>query len=291
MKHFGILAAAFIVTVILLSSAHCDAQAATDSSNSGQQTKPVPSELSGTSYKSRPIPQVEVLPPFLINPSASAKTNPLEYRSKDQITETDRSLTETAGPKIREEASLAGIEFDQGKWSYQQLVCKALPDHVFLLFRQDNGPGDVSRFSAAIPRGSGGSVRVIPIERRGYSLFSPASINAITVAKFNRIRADEPQNKSADWLATALCYATLAGARPEISPAPKKSENATPGLSFPPTLEIGSDGGATVRFVDVASARQPTQWALTFNPQGQLLKVVHFPAPVYTVQQIPQTQR
>jgi hypothetical protein len=286
MKYFGILSATFAVPAIAVSSAQCAAQTSSTSSQPAPQVNAAPADLSGASYKSRPLPQTRVLTPFSADVPESAKTDPLEYRSKDQIAEADRPLIASAEPKIREEAALAGIELDKGSWSYQQLVCKALPSHIFLLYRADNGPGDVSRFSAAISRGSN-HVRVIPIERRGYSLFTPTSMNALTISAFNRIRSDEPENKQADWLATALCYASLAGAQPGTSPTSTKSENADPALNFPPTLEVGKDGKSTVRFVDIASTRQPTQWALTFSPQGQLIKVVHFPTPTYAVRPIP----
>jgi hypothetical protein len=179
------------------------------------------------------------------------------------------------------------MEFDAGNWSYQQLVCKALPAHVFLIFKEDNGPGDVSMFSASIPSSGAGRVRVIAIERRGYSLFSPAPVNALTIAAFNRIRADEPKNESADWLGTALCYAALAGARPAISALQRDSGGEELALTFPPRVEVGDDGGETVRFVDAATERHATEWALTFDPKGHLLKVDHFATPEFAVTPVP----
>ena len=130
-------------------------------------------------------------------------------------------------------------------------------------------------------------MRIIPVERRGYSLFSPAAVNALTVSAFNRIRADEPENKSADWLATALCYAALAGARPALSISPKDPADATESLVFPPTLEVGVSGDSTVRFVDLASEKRPVEWALTFSQKGELLNVVHFATPSFAVTSIP----
>jgi hypothetical protein len=263
------------------------AQSPADSSNANSQGTPLPSDLSGASFKARPIAPVPVSSAFSADVPDSAKIDPLEYRSPDAMTAGDRALTANADAKIREGAMLAGLEFDRRKWTHQQLVCRALPDHVFLLFENDNGPGDVSLFSAAIPRADSGRVRIIPIERRGYSLFSPAAVNALTVAAFNRIRADEPENKTADWLATALCYAALAGARPAITSSQKSSAGNDIPLAFPPTLELGSDGDSTVRFVDVASVSNPSEWALAFSSKGQLLKVEHFPTPRYTVNTIP----
>ena len=285
MKYFGFMIISLAAVSTILLPGVCWAQTSTDSSRAATQGKQLPDDLSGSSYKTRPIPQVEVVTPFTAN--APSDKNPLEYRQQDQITAPDHALVQSANPSIREGAAFAGMEFDAGNWSYQQLVCKALPAHVFLIFQEDNGPGDVSMFSAAIPRSGKGRVRVIVIERRGYSLFSPAPVNALTIATFNRIRADEPQNKSADWLGTALCYAALAGARPVISPLSKDSAGQDLALEFPPKLEVENDGESTVRFVDAATERHASEWALTFDPKGQLLKVDHFATPEFAVTPVP----
>jgi hypothetical protein len=287
MKSFAIAAILLAGPGVFLLPGASVAQSGANSSDSSATAKPLPSDLSGSSYKSRPIPRVAIIAPFASSVSSSGTTDPLEYRSGDRMPETDRALAANADPKIREAAALAGIEFDKGRWSVRQLVCSALPGHLFLIFEADNGPGDVSLFSAAIPRAGNGRVRIVPIERRGYSLFSPAPINALTVAAFNRIRSEEPENQSADWLATALCYAALAGAHPAISPAQKDPSGAKMPLAFPPTLEVGSSGDSTVRFVDGSTARQPTEWALTFSQKGRLLKVDRFATPNFAVTPIP----
>ena len=69
----------------------------------------------------------------------------------------------------------------------------------------------MSVFSASVPRNGAGRVRIVPILKRGYSLFSPAPINALTISAFNHIRAEEGEAANSDWLGNALCYAALAG--------------------------------------------------------------------------------
>jgi hypothetical protein len=203
----------------------------------------------------------------------------------------DRDLAAKTQPAIRDAAEFAGIEFDKEKWSYQQLECQAIPGHLFLIFQGGGGEGDVSLFSASIPRtgprDGKGHVRIIPVERRGFSLFSPAPVNALAMTAFNRIRAEEPKGPPADWLSTSLCYAALTDPRLEIALAPRQAPDSDLSLSFPPSLEIGAEGESTVRFVDVATASQPMQWALTFDAKDQLVKVEHFPAPVYVTRIIP----
>ena len=198
----------------------------------------------------------------------------LEFRSYERMSERDRDLAADAESAIGERAGFVGLEFNQGKWNYQQIVCPVLPNHLFLQFTRNNGKGDMSMFSASIPRGGDGRVRIIPIVRRGYSLFSPAPINALTISAFNHIRAEEHVDKTPEWLATGMCYAALAGAHPQVGPAEetdfRKSPSAPPGR-----LVVPLHGGAVIRFTDVAAASRPMQWTMTFNGQGKLLKASH----------------
>ena len=249
--------------------------------------KPVPSESSTMPYHARPVPQPKAVVPFSNTASPGAIEHFISYRSQEQMSQSDRDLAAKTQPAIRDAAAFAGIEYDKEKWSYRQLQCQALPGHLLLLFTGDSGAGDMSLFSAAIPRAGKGRVRVIPVQRRGFSLFSPAPVNALATAAFNRIRAQEPGNQPADWLATGLCYAALTEPRLEVSASPGPSPRPNLALSFPPTLEVGVDGEATVRFVNVAEPRQPMQWILTFDHKGQLLKVLHFPTPAYATKIVP----
>jgi len=199
---------------------------------------------------------------------------PLEFRPYDQMTQQDRDLAADGESSIEERAGFVGLEFNQGKWNYQQIVCPALPNHLLLQFTRKNGTGDVSVFSASIPRTDDGRVRIIPILRRGYSLFSPAPINALTISAFNHIRAEEHPANPPEWLATALCYAALAGAHPQIGPAEVTEIKKLPAPP-PGRLVIPMQGGAVLSFVDVAAIPRPMQWTMTFNGKGKLLKATH----------------
>lgn len=238
-------------------------------------------------YPAKPVPQVRTPTPFSNNAPASAIAHFIQYRSQEQMSAEDRDLAAKALPAIRDAAALQGIEFDNEKWSYRQLDCQALPGHLFLLFTGDSGAGGASLFSAAIPRGGKGRVRVIPVERRGFALFSPAPVNALAMAAFNRMRVEEPASQPPDWLATGLCYAALTEPLLKVSATQDPSTRSNSALSFPPLLEVGADGGSTVRFVNVAEPRQPMQWVLTFDARGQLVKVLHFPTPVYATTIVP----
>jgi hypothetical protein len=240
------------------------------------------------------LPNAKLVPapkeptPFPIDSAPLATGFTIEVRTPDQMTEKDRLAEADAESSIAERAGFADLEFNAGKWSYRQLVCPDFPNHLFLRFTRDNGVGDQSVFSASIPRNGEGHVRVIPILRRSYSLFSPAPINAITIASFNHIRNEEKAGSESSWVGTALCYAALAGANPVAVPVTENAEpGALPGHSGP-MLMILPQGGAVIHLPDVSARPRPVVWTLTFNGKGKLTKVerppetVILPVPVPT---------
>jgi len=226
----------------------------------------------------KPVPEVVRRIPFPIDSPAPKSALAVEFRPAEQMTEKDRLLEADAESAIGEKAGFADLEFNVGKWNYQQIVCPALPNHLFLGFTRNNGVGDVSLFSASIPRNGEGRVRVIPIQRRGYSFFSPAPINALTISAFNHIRAEEHPDQAPDWVGTALCYAALAGAHPAAE-VPADNPDSKDYLEGPHAImDIPNRGGAIIRLTDVATPRKPMAWTLTFNGKGKLLKAMHVPA-------------
>jgi hypothetical protein len=212
----------------------------------------------------------------------SGRAQPIEYRTLEQMTAQDREVAANAESSIGEHTKFADLEFNQdsqqkGSWSYEQVVCPALPQHVFLSFRRNNGVGDVSMFTASIPRGGEGQVRIIPIQLRGYSLFSPAPVNAMTVAAFNKIWAEENPDRAPapEWLGVGLCYAALAGGHPQLPPVdddavPKKLIAENKGI-----LEVSNGGGAVMTFNDVSVPKRTMNWSLSFDRNGKLLKASH----------------
>jgi hypothetical protein len=235
------------------------------------------------------VPQV--VPPMPFPPGSETKgpVQPVEFRSVDQMTQKDRDLAADAESSIGERAGFAGLEFNAGPWSYRQMLCPALHNHIFLRFTRNSGSGDVSVFTASIPRNGEGHVRIIPILRRGYSLFSPAPINALTISAFNHIRAEEHPDKIPDWLGTGLCYAALAGAQPETPTAAKIPESRKFPTAVPAKLVIPVGGGAIIQFAEGAATALPMEWTMTFDSKGKLLKATHSSAPPFKVIGVPQS--
>jgi hypothetical protein len=257
------------IVVALVCAVALSAPAYAQSSQEPSPSGPLQSSVRVTA--SRPLP-------FSYDTEKQRSASSIEFRSFEQMAEKDRDLAADAESSIGERAGFAGLEFNEGSWAYRQLVCPALPHHLFLQFTRNNGRGDVSVFSASIPRGGTGRVRIIPIQRRGYSLFSPAPINSLTISAFNHIRTEEQIKTTSDWLGTALCYAALAGAHPQAAPPIDAPETPEVPAAPPSVLEIPEHGGAVIRFTDVAAAPQPMEWTMTFNGAGKLLKAGHAPA-------------
>jgi hypothetical protein len=213
------------------------------------------------------------------------------------MTESDRLLLADAEASITEHAAFAGFDFDKTNWSYEQVVCPALPNHLFLQFMRNNGDRDVTVFSASIPRGGEGRVRIIPILKRGYSLWSPAPINSMTISAFNHIRAeeagaDETSKEDPEWLGNALCYAALAGAHPQVRAADAEPSlhKPIPAVTAVMNVTLNAKSAEVIRFADTAALPRPMLWTMTFTRQGKLVKATHSPAPMTSVRPVPQAE-
>jgi hypothetical protein len=197
-----------------------------------------------------------------------AGLGPVRFLTAGQMSAGDRALAVNAQAEIDRQARRAGIDPSRGSWTTSQVVCPALPQHLFLRFQRMGRMGERTIFSAAILRGSG-RAELIPLVANNHALLWPAPVGTATIAAFNRIRGEEPSGEKSDWLGTALCYAALDGA--ELG-------TAAPEQAPPAVLEARSGGGAVVRFTDAGALPQPLVWSLSFDIKGELLKVAQEPA-------------
>lgn len=226
-------------------------------------------------------------------PAAATREKPVytvEFRSADQLSNQDRLLLADAESSIAEHAGFAGLDFQQNNWNYRQIVCPSFPNHLFLQYTRNSGEGDRSVFSASIPRNGTGRVRIVPIMKRSYSLFSPAPINALTISAFNHIRAEEGESANADWLGNALCYAALAGSQPQILPSDTEPAPHKAIAALTAQMEILSQthGQELIRFDDAAARPHAMQWTMAFTRKGRLIKATHRPAELRTATPVPQ---
>lgn len=253
----------------------------------------LPTALSAQPFSTESSKNVRTVPapitpgPFSVDTARQDSLYRIELRSEDQISAKDRLLIANAESSIAEKARSAGLNFGSGTWTYREIICPSFTNHMFLRFGRDNGSGDVTVFSASIPRNDEGSIRIIPILKRSYSLFSPAPINAITISAFNHIRTEEGQAVNSDWVANALCYAALAGAEPQIiTPEAGGTAGAMPAAAA--TMEVGTNGVEIIRFVDVAAHPHAMEWTMAFTRSGKLIKATHKLAEILRTKPIPQ---
>jgi len=167
-------------------------------------------------------------------PPASETSGPvasLEFLPYERITQQDRDLEADAESSISERAGFcrSGIQPEQMELPAGGMPRAAKPPLFAVHAQQRHRRRE--RVFGFNPRDGDGRVRIIPILRRGYSLFSPAPINALDDLGFNHIRAEEHPAKAPDWLGTGLCYAALAGAKPEIGPPEETDFSQAPGCS------------------------------------------------------------
>lgn len=224
-------------------------------------------------HKSKPA-----TPPYPLGGVTAGRKHMLEFRTQEEMSEADRALLLNAEGTIEERARFNDFAWNEGPWSLQQAVCPALPKHLIVQFTRNHGKGDVSVFTAVIPRDPEGKIRVIPVERRGYSLWSPAPVNQVTINTFNRIRAEEKASTPPDWLTLGLCYASMAGARPKADLIAENQKSETMPMGQPATLVMEKDGREEIEFVDMAALPKPMHWVMSFDTHGKLLKGTHKPA-------------
>jgi hypothetical protein len=231
----------------------------------------------------REIHPIPTPTPFPID--AHTRTVPaLEFLPPERMAVADQELVLDNQAEIARRAGLQGFHLERGLgggWGYEQAVCPVFPDHLILDYSRDGGAGDVSLFSVVIPRGSatGGHVRVIPVRRRSYSLWTPAASNELTVNDFNHMVKEGGKGLDPDWLTLGLCYAALAGGHVRAALVPAKAADAVYPMFVPAKLSVSGLGGAEIHLADITHYPEPKvkamDWVLTFAQNGRLLKVKH----------------
>jgi hypothetical protein len=224
----------------------------------------------------------------------------LEFLTPGQMSAGDARFAENAQTAIAERAAHQGFDLwdhvgtAPGEWGYEQAVCPAFPDQMILEYSRDRGNGDISLFSAIIPRGNEGHVRVIPVRRRSYSLWTSTPTNALTLNDFNHLVKESPNGLDPDWLTIGLCYAALAGGHVRAALHPLSAAEEVYPLFVPAKLTSFSTTGAEVRFADISRYTDPKahamEWVMNFAQSGRLLNVKHVVAGEIVVRTLPPTQ-
>jgi hypothetical protein len=245
-----------------------------------------------------PLPPQSPFPITKQDANGANKTMPsLEFRAPGQMSQVDARMAENAQTAIAERAAHQGFDLwnkvgDQpGEWNYEQAVCPVFPDQLILEYSRDNGRGDISLLSVMIPRGNEGHVRVIPVRRRSYSLWTPTPTNSLTLNDFNHLVKENPNGLDPDWLTIGLCYAAMAGGHVRAALQAMTPAQEVYPLFVPAKLTIFSKTGAEVRFADITHYDVPKAkamvWVMNFSQSGRLLKVKHTVAGEIVERQLP----
>lgn len=221
-----------------------------------QTVSPVPQSTGESVRAVPPVRNPLAASPFAVESASRAQVRILP---RTEVTPADKDVLARVEPTLQRRARNMDLGFGAGTWSYVQLACPSFPGHLLLRFTRDGGKGDVSMFSVSIPRGNAESLRVIPILRRSYMLFSPVAANPVAVATFNRMLDEEKFAKKPDWVNLAQCYAALAGA----DPLPQSAGMA-------PSLDLTADRRVVIHFV--TAQPRPRQWAMVFDRSGRLIE-------------------
>jgi len=227
--------------------------------------------------------------PFKITRVRRNAAYSVTFKKAEELTARDRLLVANAESSIAELARSAGFDYSESGWKYREIGCPGFSNHIFLQFSRDNGRGDFSAFSASIPRNGVGKIRIVPILKRSYSLFSPTPINSLTISAFNHIRTEEGLSANDDWFGNALCYAALAGAQPQAlsSASWPSSQSAVPPLTAALDVRLFGKGEEVISFGDVVDHTHSMEWTMTFTREGKLIKATHKPGGMLRAQPVP----
>ena len=223
-----------------------------------------------------PFPGVAAVPiattPLSVPPSVIA----LDHLEPGQMSAADYDVVSNLSPELSKQAALANLDISNPGWHYQQIVCPAFPDYVFLAFTHGADESGSSRFAAMLPRNSA-QVRIVSTYAHGLLPFDASWNRPGTFEVFNGIlrqeRGTAPLSHARNWLMIAVCYAELSGYPVQVlnySPLPDKSLDLLRLDANQPQMVIESDQSADVTFSDVSRPTITTNWSLHFDRHGQI---------------------
>jgi len=101
-----------------------------------------------------PFPGVAAVPiattPLSVPPSVIA----LDHLEPGQMSAADYDVVSNLSPELSKQAALANFDISNPGWHYQQIVCPAFHDYVFLAFTHGADESGMA-FCRSMPRGTG----------------------------------------------------------------------------------------------------------------------------------------
>jgi hypothetical protein len=207
----------------------------------------------------------------------------LDQVDPTQMSNADYEVVSNLSAELSRQAALANFDISSPAWHYQQIVCPAFPDYVFLAFTHGPDDSGSSRFAALLPRNDA-QVRIVSTYAHGLLPFEASWNRPGTFEVFNGMlrqeRGTAPLSHAPNWLLVAVCYAELSGYPVQVLnvlPNPAPTLDLLRLGANRPQMVIGADQSADVTFSDVSRPTITTNWTLHFDRHGQITSASRSP--------------
>ena len=208
-----------------------------------------------------------------------AHTSKLPVLDAGEMSAAARALLQQREVEVSSAAAFYGFDISDSHWTYQQIICRSLPDHMMLSFENDSAKHGSSHFVAVVPA-NGDKVQVVTDYAHGLLPFHAAWEKSAAYEAFNRMtmsdRGEHELGPESHWLNLSMCFVALTGHPPSVA-VPQQSVEASEALTkrngSTPIIMIDPGKDAEVDFSDVSTARTGN-WRLRFDNRGRLTKAV-----------------
>jgi hypothetical protein len=206
-----------------------------------------------------------------------AHTSTLPVLDAGEMSAADRALLQQREVDVSSAAAFYGFDISDSHWTYQQIVCRSLPDHMMLSFENGSTKHGPSHFVAVVPA-NGEKVQVVTEYAHGLLPFRAAWEKSTAYDAFNRMtatdRGEHELGPQSHWLNLGMCFVALTGHLPRVA-VPQQNVEASEALTkrngSTPIILIDPGKDAEVDFSDVSEARTGN-WRLRFDNRGRLTK-------------------
>jgi hypothetical protein len=200
----------------------------------------------------------------------------LDHLDPQQMSRADYEVVSNLSAELAKQAALANFDISRPGWAYQQILCPAFPDYVFLTFSHGADDSGSSHFAAILPRNDA-KVRVVTTYAHGLLPFNASWNHPGTYEVFNGMlreeRGDVPLSHAPNWLLIGVCFAELSGYPVQVLstvPLPDQTLDMLRLDANRPQMVIAADQSADVTFSDVSRPTITTNWTLHFDRHGQI---------------------
>jgi hypothetical protein len=223
-----------------------------------------------------PFPGFAAVPMGTTGLAAPPTVISLEHLDPAQMSSADYEVVSNLSAELSKQAALANFDISRPAWHFQQVLCPAFPDYVFLAFNHGADDSGSSRFGALLPRNDS-RVRIVSTYAHGLLPFEASWNRPGTFEVFNGMlrqeRGTTPLSYARNWLMIAVCYAELNGYPVQVlntTPRPDLTMDLLRLDANQPQMTIAPDQSAEVTFSDVSRPTITTNWTLHFDRHGQI---------------------